>query len=61
MYACAEEKANWMFCSLIIATLHLNPLVVFLTLFYFVIFRLPERGIISVCFLFDIKAGTTNY
>lgn len=29
--------------------------------FYLVIFRLPERGISSVCFLFDIKAGTTTH
>lgn len=50
MYACAEEKANWMFWSLIIASLHLKPIVVFLALFYLVIFRLPEKGIFFCLF-----------
>lgn len=33
MYACAGEKANWMFWSLVMAALHLKPVVVFLALF----------------------------
>jgi len=48
MHACAGKKANWMFWGLIIAALHLKPIVAFLALFYLVIFRLPERGIICL-------------
>lgn len=45
VYSYAGEKANGLFCSLVMVALHLKQIVLFLAaLFYLVIFRLPERG-----------------